>query len=376
MQPSKTPDIIFAVDDLPENLQMLKLALRNAPFDLYTASSGEEALEWLAHHVPDLILMDIQMPGLDGYDTTQRIKADPRLVHVPVLFISGISDQSAILKCFEAGAVDYVSKPFKRQELVARITVHLQIKHLQQSLEEERNKISGILANILPDRLIRQLTNGERPGSETYSDVCVMFTDFRNFTGLTRMLGPERAIQDLNHLFYAFDEIIASFGLERVKTIGDGYFAIAGVNTALEGAPLRTVHAAMSMQAYVAYYNRKTGGGAWSLRIGIHSGDVIAGIIGFQKIAFDVWGDAVNVASRLQNVAKENGIVVSDPFLKRVADAVVADPGGNEDLRNIGSHTIYSIVGLTEPEGFTPPDFDAIHARFTSEDDFIRRLLP
>lgn len=376
MNPSTKPDIIFAVDDLAENLQMLKLALRNQPFELYTATSGDEALDWLEHHTPDLILMDIQMPGLDGYETTTRIKADPRLDGIPVLFISGVTDQNAILKCFEAGAVDYVSKPFKRQELVARITVHLQIKHLQEKLEEERNKISGILGNILPDRLIRQLTNGERPGSETYRDVSVMFTDFRNFTGLTRTLGPEAAIHHLNHLFYAFDEIVVHYGLERVKTIGDGYFAIAGVNTQREGAALRTVKAAMAMQAYVAYYNRRTGRTDWSLRIGLHCGDVIAGIIGFQKIAFDVWGDAVNVASRLQNVAKENGIVVSEPFLDQVRAKVESVPGGNEDLRNIGSHAIHSLTALNGAEVLDLPDFDAIHARFTSEDDFIRRLLP
>lgn len=368
-------DLIFAVDDLPENLQMLKLALRSAPFEIVTANSGEDALDWLDHNIPDLILMDIQMPGMDGYETTMKIKALPKLENVPVLFISGITDQNAIVKCFEAGGVDYVSKPFKRQELVARIAAHLQIKHLQERISTERNKIAAILSNILPDRLIDQLKNGQRPISETYPDVVVLFTDFRNFTGLTRKLGPDEAIRHLNHLFYAFDEIVSHYNLERVKTIGDGYFAIGGVNTPAEGAALRAMHAALAMQGYVRFYNQKTKADNWSLRIGAHIGSVIAGIIGFQKIAFDVWGDAVNVASRLQSVAKESGVVISEALHERLKSEIVVNEIGKEDLRNIGDHNVMNVVEIVNAESIPAPDFKAIHQRFTSEDDLLRRLL-
>lgn len=366
-------DLVFAVDDLPENLQMLKLALRNSPFDLVTASSGEEALNWLAATVPDLILMDIQMPGKDGYETTIELKKDPRLAPIPVLFISGITDQNAIVKCFEAGAVDYVSKPFKRQELIARIATHLQIKHLQEKIQSESMKISAILSNILPDRLVEQLKNGERPVSETYPDVVVLFTDFRNFTGLTRTLGPDEAIRHLNHLFYAFDEIVAAFNLERVKTIGDGYFAIGGVNTPSEGAPLRTMQAAMAMQDYVAFYNRKMGSEHWGLRIGAHIGPVIAGVIGFQKIAFDVWGDAVNVASRLQSIAKGTGVMISESMFSIVCDHVFADEMHTAELRNLGGQQVLNVTRLKQPPAAI--DMDAIHNRFASGEDLLRKLL-
>jgi CheY-like chemotaxis protein len=370
---SDKKDLIFAVDDLPENLQMLKLALRNSPFELVTATSGEDALEWLRAHTPDLILMDIQMPGMDGYETTIELKKEPRLAAIPVLFISGITDQNAIVKCFEAGAVDYVSKPFKRQELIARIETHLEIKHLQERIQAESAKISAILSNILPDKLVQQLKNGERPVSETYPDVVVMFTDFRNFTGLTRTLGPDEAIRHLNHLFYAFDEIVAEYNLERVKTIGDGYFAIGGVNTPSEGAPLRAIQASMAMQEYVAFYNRKMGSEHWSLRIGAHIGPVIAGVIGFQKIAFDVWGDAVNVASRLQSIAKGSGVVISEAMFEEIRDDVNADTMGVEELRNLGGQHVLNVTGLKQPPA--PIDMEAIHNRFASGQDLLRRLL-
>ncbi len=366
-------DLIFAVDDLPENLQMLKLGLRSSPFDLVTATSGEEALVWLETNTPDLILMDIQMPGLDGYETTIEMKKNPRLSNIPVLFISGITDQNAIVKCFEAGAVDYVSKPFKRQELIARITTHLQIKHLQERISAESSKISSILRNILPDRLVEQLKNGERPVSETYPDVVVLFTDFRNFTGLTRTLGPDEAIRHLNHLFYAFDEIVAHYNLERVKTIGDGYFAISGVNTPAEGAPLRVMKASMAMQNYVEFYNSRLGTDHWSLRIGAHIGPVIAGIIGFQKIAFDVWGDAVNVASRLQSVAKGTGVIISEELHSKVARSVIVNEMGVEELRNLGGQQIFNVMALKEPD--TSIDNEMIHDRFTSGQDLLRKLL-
>ena len=322
-------DLIFAVDDLPENLQMLKLALRNSPFELVTATSGEEALEWLSAHTPDLVLMDIQMPGMDGYETTIKLKTDPRLAPIPVLFISGITDQNAIVKCFEAGAVDYVSKPFKRQELIARIATHLQIKHLQERIQSESAKISAILSNILPDKLVQQLKNGERPASETYPDVVVLFTDFRNFTGLTRTLGPDEAIRHLNHLFYAFDEIVAEYNLERVKTIGDGYFAIGGVNTTSEGAPLRAIQASMAMQDYVA--------------------------------------------SRLQSVAKGSGVMISEALHAEIRDNVNSDALGVEELRNLGGQHVLNVTSLKHP--VAPIDMEAIHNRFASGEDFLRKLL-
>ena len=143
---------------------------------------------------------------------------------VPVIFLSAMRDVENIVRCFDSGGVDYISKPFRQQELIARIETHLKIKRLKEQVDRERDRMKAILGNILPGSYINELTDGKRPGSQLFENVVVMFTDFKNFTGLSEKLGPEASIEHLNRLFFAFDEIIDYFGLERIKNTGRWLF--------------------------------------------------------------------------------------------------------------------------------------------------------
>lgn len=311
-------EIILAIDDLEENLMMIKISLRKLDFELVTARSGREAIKIVENITPDLILMDIQMPGIDGYETAMIIKNKKGFEDIPILFLSALKDLDNIVKCFEAGGVDYVSKPFRTLELVSRIQAHLKIRRLQKRIIDENARTNAILQNILPQNYILELKNGNRPQTQLYEDVVVMFTDFRNFTGISLDLGPQKSIDSLNQIFFAFDEIITKFDLERVKTIGDGYFAIGGVNSSSKDAPIKVIAALLKMQEFVQYYNILHPDVDWDLRVGADIGPVIAGIVGYQKIAFDVWGQPVNIASRLQSVAELKGIAISDNLYEKV----------------------------------------------------------
>ncbi|KPP96131.1 MAG: adenylate cyclase, family 3 [Bacteroidetes bacterium HLUCCA01] len=374
-------EIILAVDDLPQNLMTIKLGLRKFDYTFHSASNGDEALELLQTLRPDVILMDIQMPHRDGFSTVQELKKMPEMQDVPVIFLSAMRDVENIVRCFDSGGVDYISKPFRQQELIARIETHLKIKRLKEQVDRERDRMKAILGNILPGSYINELTDGKRPGSQLFENVVVMFTDFKNFTGLSEKLGPEASIEHLNRLFFAFDEIIDYFGLERIKTLGDGYFAVSGINTHTGDAALKSVCAMLKMQEFAIFYDEKTPDEEWKLRIGAHIGPVIAGIVGFQKIAFDVWGSTVNVAARLQSVADTKGIVISDALLSEVYDFVQVEHSQIVNLHHVGETKVHFVSGLSEtcPENisdnFNKLDIHQLYEKYDLDSDMISRLF-
>jgi class 3 adenylate cyclase len=375
-------EVILAVDDLPENLMTIKLGLRRYNYNLVTAKSGDRALEILDETRPEIILMDIQMPGRDGFQTAIEIKERPEYKDVPIIFLSALRDVENIVRCFESGGVDYISKPFRQQELIARIETHLKIRRLQRRLASEHDKMNTILGNVLPESYVNKLKTGQRPPSETFHDVVVFFTDFKNFTGISNDIGAEASIDNLNRIFFAFDEIVSHFGVERVKTIGDGYFAVAGINTPNKDAAIRSVCAMLKMQEFLRAYNHIDASIDWQLRVGAHIGTVIAGIVGYQKIAFDVWGSPVNTAARLQSVADTTGIVISDELMRRVASEVTLNRTETHTLHNMGNHQINFVTGLSEGcrkeilDDFNAFDVESLFGIYSRESDLLGKLFP
>lgn len=339
-------DTILVVDDNKNNLDLMLVTLSEENYRLIAATSGERALKIINKVRPDLVLMDIQMPGMDGFETTHKIKAQPELKHIPVLFLSALNDLNNIVKCFQAGGVDYISKPFKKEELLARVRTHLSIKNLQAHIINDRDKISSILNNILPSSIVEQLKNGQKPQPEFIDDVVVLFTDFTDFTNITKQLGAVKSIEYLNTIFSAFDKIVSHFGLERIKTIGDAYMAAGGVNSSLNNSGLRGILAGLKMQEYLELFNKYYQTDRWQLRAGVNNGSVMTGIVGVQRIAFDIWGDTVNLASRLENHSKSYGVAVTDRLYQGIADNVEAEKLGKKHLHNWGEANLYQCFKL------------------------------
>lgn len=344
----KSQDTILVVDDNKNNLDLMLVTLSEENYRLIAATSGERALKIVQKVKPDLILMDIQMPGMDGYETTRRLKDQPELQHIPVLFLSALNNLDNIVQCFNAGGVDYISKPFKKEELLARVRTHLSIKNLQSRIITERDKISTILNNILPSSIVEQLKNGRKPTPEFVDNGVVLFTDFEDFTAISKQLGPVKSIENLNVIFSAFDKIATHFGLERIKTIGDAYMAVGGVNSTLEDSGLQGILAGLKMQEYLKLYNKTYDNGPWTIRVGVNSGPLMTGIVGIQKIAFDVWGDTVNLASRLESHSRNYGVTVTDSLYEEVGKQIEAENPGLRHLHNWGEMTLYQCMGLSE----------------------------
>jgi class 3 adenylate cyclase len=214
------------------------------------------------------------------------------------------------------------------------------LDRLMGDLEAERARSQSLLLNILPQPIIDRLNAGEQLIADRYDDVAVVFSDFVGFTEISSHLPVADLVSSLNALFSAFDASCAALGVEKIKTIGDAYMAAAG----LPGSPGDHIRAAadlaLAMRAAVREADEP-----WQVRIGLHAGPVVAGVIGTSKFVYDLWGDAVNVASRLETTAPADTIQVSEAVATALGDAFELEPHEPIELKGKGSTKVYFLLG-------------------------------
>jgi len=314
---SSSSSRILIVDDLEDNLRVLTETLTEQGLSPLQAKDGSRALQIAKRAHPDLILLDIQMPGMDGFETIAKLQADEDTKDIPVIFISALGDIEDKVRGFQAGAVDYVSKPFRREEVIARVTTHLRLRQALAQVELERKKAHNLLLNVIPPPVAEELSKKGFFAPQAYPDVSVLFSDFVEFTQLSSTLSPGKLIDELNTLFTAFDEIMDRHGCERIKTVGDAYLAVSGMHDSQVDHPQRITRAALEMRDFVAGFSG-TSETPWKIRIGVHTGELIGGIVGVKKYLFDIFGDTVNIASRMETLSEPMQVTVSDVHAERI----------------------------------------------------------
>ena len=207
-------------------------------------------------------------------------------------------------------------------------------------LEAERARSHDLLRNILPQPIIDRLNAGSAIIADRYADVAVLFSDLVGFTAISASLPVEELVATLNAMFSEFDAACAALGVEKIKTIGDAYLAAAGLPGTSEDPVSAVADLALAMRAVVERV-----GPPWQIRIGIHRGPVIAGVIGTSKFVYDIWGDAVNVASRLESTAPPGAIQVSAAVAESIADAFELVPRGEVALKGKGPTATFLLAG-------------------------------
>ncbi len=213
---------------------------------------------------------------------------------------------------------------------------------LLEDLERERARSRELLLNVLPERILTRLEAGEQPIADGHEAVAVLFSDFAGFTGIAARLEPTVLIEELNALFSSFDEICERHGVERIKTIGDAYLAIGGLAGGRAGA-ISVADAALEMCAFVS---KRIGGAAeWRIRIGLDLGPIVAGVVGISRFAYDVWGDTVNVASRLEATSEPGRIHVSSEVAEQLGDGYRLAARGLIDLKGKGPTATFFLEG-------------------------------
>jgi len=331
---------ILIVDDDAANRDMLGRRLRKLGFDIDESADGHEALQLLKGHPCDLVLLDVMMPGLDGFQTLEYLKADPRLRHLPVIMLTALDDAASTVRCIEAGAEDYVPKPFSAVILRARIAASLEKKRLRDQeqafiaeIQNERAKSERLLLNVLPQAIAERLKSGERTIVDSFIEATVVFADIVGFTNIASRQSPARTAQLLNEIFSNFDRIADQFGLEKIKTIGDAYMLVGGVPIIRDDHATACAAAGFEMLESLRAFNRRHELD-WSIRIGMNSGPVVAGIIGTRKFSYDLWGDTVNIASRMESHGRPGMIQISDATKRLLEGRYDFDPVGLLELKN------------------------------------------
>ncbi|MBN1484879.1 MAG: response regulator [Chloroflexia bacterium] len=329
---------ILVVDDTPANLRLLSGMLTEQGYKVRSVINGPMALTAARAAPPDLILLDINMPEMDGYQVCRELKGDPRTAAVPIMFISALGETKDKVKAFTIGGVDYITKPFQIEEVLARVETHLNLRNLQRQLQEanevleqrvqqrtaELLRLNEAMERFVPREFLSFLQKESiiqvELGDQVQQEMTVLFSDIRGFTARSEQMSPRENFGFLNDYLSRVSPIIRQHGGFIDKYLGDGMMALFP-ETADDA-----VQAAIAMQREVGSYNALLeASGQQPIRIGtgLHTGSLMLGIIGEeQRVQGTVIADAVNLAGRLEGLTKLYGvaIIVSEPTLQSLPD--------------------------------------------------------
>lgn len=487
---SSNKGVILIVDDNPDNLELLFFFLSDSDFTVLLATDGKSAIEKVESAQPDLIILDVMMPGIDGFETCRRLKANESSKDIPVIFMTALSETVDKLRGFNVGAVDYLTKPIQEEELKARVTTHITLRNLnrslleqnlrleqeirkrqqkedelrlsnqaiaassngiviadarepdmpiiyinpaferitgysaqeiigrncrflqgpdknqpalnelrsalrggrdckvvlsnyrkdgtrfwneltispiydgagnlthfvgiqmditerkqaQEALREQQEQTEKLLLNILPEPIAERLKLEPSTIADSFEEVSVLFADLVGFTAFSAERSAKELVEILNLIFSKFDRLAEKHGLEKIKTIGDAYMVVAGLPTPRTDHAEAIAQMALDMQQSIVNLSAEMGE-TFSIRIGINSGSVVAGVIGIKKFSYDLWGDTVNTASRMESQGIPGAIQVTAQTYERLRDKYLFEERGVIRVKGKGEMTTYLLTG-------------------------------
>lgn len=488
---------LVIIDDDTDTRFLLGRLLTQQGYRLRQASDAETGLAIISQQRPDLILLDVVLPDLDGYSLCQRIKQNATTRDIPVIFLSSLADSLDKVKAFQSGAADYIAKPFAVQEVLVRVQnqiylaqqrrqlhqknqqlqremedriqlekarqaaelnyyslvenatvgifqatadgqflsvnpsmarlygydsaeamvatvtdisrqIYVQLKRreellaylsrfdkitdaesevfrqdgsafwvsediwrvcnaegallyyegivhdiserrqMEDELRQQRQQADRLLVNILPYRIAQRLKSGARTIAESLDQVSVLFADLVDFTAASGEMSPRQLVKMLNEVFSMFDQLAEFYRLEKIKTIGDAYMVAGGLPTPHDNHEAAIAQFALDICEAIQQFPRPDGA-PFKIRIGIHTGPVVAGVIGRRKFAYDLWGDTVNVASRMEATGLPQRIQVTPELYEALKDQFLFEPRGHVAVKGRGHMTTYWLLGRRPP---------------------------
>ncbi|MDP9209443.1 MAG: response regulator [Actinomycetota bacterium] len=363
--------LVLAVDDLPANVRLLDAVLSPRGYRVLGAGSGPEALALVAEHRPDLILLDIVMPEMDGYEVCRRLRQDPATAFLPVVMITASGDQERLL-AIEAGADDFVAKPFDQAELLARVRSLLRIKRYHDTIEGQAAELAE-WNRTLEQRVQEQVGELERmgrlrrflspqladlvvsSGDESFldshrRDITVVFCDLRAFTAFAETAEPEEVMGVLDDYFQALGDLVTRFEGTLERFTGDGLMVFFNDPLPCEDAPLRAVRMAVAMRNRIQGLAKGWArhGHDLALGVGVAQGYATLGRIGFEgRSDYTAIGTCTNLAARLCAEARPWQILLSPRVHAAVEEFVTSEPVGELTLRGFSRPVAtFNVVGL------------------------------
>lgn len=412
--------IIVMAEDSRVQGMILKRAIESRGDTVHWAPNGAEALEMVRQHRPAIVISDVEMPEMDGHELCRRLKEDASLRGIPVLMLTSLASTSDILKGLRMGADAYVTKPYEPPHLLERIDhllahanapdrpgeplsleydgetlqldvsrrqllnlllstyenilcqnaklreMHAQLTETGHELAASLTQTRDLLYRVFPRSIADELSTLGQSQPRHFDAVTVLFTDFVGFTKIAETMEPRQLIDDLENYFRRFDQLAGQCHMEKLKTIGDAYMAAGGVpmvNTthALDAAMLAIALREFTAEETARRMSRSQP--AFNIRIGLHTGPLVAGVIGDQRFTYDLWGDTVNTASRLESGGEPGRINVSGTTYKQLETFFQCTPRGRIQVKNRTSVDMYFLDRFK-------PEFSGDAAGLTGNDRF------
>lgn len=348
---------ILVVDDIPQNVKLLADLLGVKGYDVVTASSGEEGLAKVASENPDLILLDVMMPGMSGYDVCRKIRSDPSTALLPIIFCTSLDPLQERINGIAAGADDFLSKPINQPELFARVASLLRIRRLHEQTQKQAAQLAEwsatlemrvaeqVAENERLSRLKRFFSpklaelivegNGEDPLKSRRREIVVVYSDLRGFTAFAETSEPEELMRTLGSFHAAMGRLVLAHEATLERFTGDGMMVFLGDPVPIDDAAAKAVSLALAMREAAAELSArwKKRGVDLGLGIGVAQGFATVGAIGFEgRIDYGAIGTVTNLAARLCQQARAGEILLSQRVYAEVGDAIAVDDLGELQL--------------------------------------------
>ena len=345
--------ILIAEDDLDSRL-LLQRTLEKENFQVVCTEDGQQAWELFQQEDFRLVLTDWQMPKMGGLELIEKICASARGPYVYLILVTARDAKTDLVKAMDAGANDYVTKPYDKNELLARVRAGMRIIELEQSLQEknrllraEQENSERLLLSIFPRPIAERLKKESGIIADSFAATSVLFADINNFSELAKKISPLEIVDLLNQLFCRFDRLADHFGLEKIKAIGDSYMVAGGILEPRPDHAATVANMALAMQKETIDFDGQTSD-LLQLRIGIDSGPVIAGVIGNARLAYDLWGETVRNAEQLKNFGLPGSIQISSASFELLRKDFILEERGEFYLPGSGEITTYLLTGAQE----------------------------
>jgi adenylate cyclase len=369
---------ILVVDDLPQNARLLDAVLAPRGYRVVTAESGEDALRLLDSEPPDLVLLDVFMPGLDGYEVCRRIRAQPATAYLPVVMITASGGQEK-RRAIEAGADDFVTKPFDQAELLARVSSLIRIKQYHDTIERQTQELTafnreleqrvnaqvaelerlGRLRRFLSPQLADLvISSGDHSFLESHRrEIVVVFCDLRRFTAFAETAEPEEVMGVLTQYHEALGDLVFRFEGTLEHFAGDGLMVFFNDPLPCDDGPTRAVRMAVAMRTRVQDL-----AGGWARRgydlsfgAGIAQGYATLGRVGFEgRFDYAAIGSVTNLAARLCSDAEPWQVLVTDRVLAATEHIAIAEPVGDVKPKGFSRTVrVHNISALKDKQGET-----------------------
>ena len=346
------PSKILIVDDEPFNVDYLEQELEDLGYATVSASNGQEALAKVAAESPDLILLDVMMPMMDGFAACRILKGNDETRLIPIVIMTALDGIEDRIRGIEAGADDFLTKPVNQRELMARIQTTLTLKHTVDRKIGELRRIKDHFAKFVPEVVKRLVAaNPEAPElAKRERDVSVLFLDISGYTRLSERLGPEALNTLIERYFSTFLDHIHEAGGDINETAGDGFMAILQ-DEDIQVHPIKAVDTALALLAATDALNQVNREQPLAIHLGINSGMALVGSTRFEGLRGTRWtftasGPVTNLAARLAGIAEAGQILVGPETVRRLGDRYCLQRLGRERLKNIAEAVdIHCILG-------------------------------